>query len=137
MIETKKKIIDGSEFMVRQYGARLGGRIKIRIAKLVGPALATMMDAKKDQQSTNVQPEILEKALTTFMEGLSAEDYDSLIMQMIPGYVWKDEKEITEKTFDSEFAGNYSTLYKLLWFILEVNYGDFLELIGIGKDLQK
>ena len=129
MIETKTKVINGNEYMVRQYGARLGGRIKVRLAKLIGPALTSFFD----QKSGLTEPAAVEKAIGIFLDNLSVEEYDSLVMQMIPNYVWKNEKEITEKNFDMEFAGDYASLYKLLWFIIQVDYQDFLEMGGIGN----
>jgi hypothetical protein len=34
--------------------------------------------------------------------------------------------------FDEVFSGKILLLYKVLWFTLEVNFGDFFEAVGFG-----
>jgi hypothetical protein len=46
-----------------------------------------------------------------------------------------DGKEINEAVFDSEFAGNLFFMYKVIFFVIEVNYKDFFDKSGIGKIL--
>ena len=56
---------------------------------------------------------------------------DFIVLELMQG-TRIDDKEITGAVFDMEFAGNYGLLYKIIGFILEVNYGSFFESLNIG-----
>ncbi len=124
MIETKKKTIDGDEYSVTQFPARRGLSLKIRLVKILGPALAEAasgLDLKDggNLQDTELDSGFLAKAVSKLVEGLDSSTGD-LILEML-SQTRKNGHELTEAVFDLEFAGNYMTLYKLLAFVIQAN----------------
>jgi hypothetical protein len=129
MIQTKEKIIDGKTIMVTQFAGRRAVEYKARLIKLLGSSFARLFTAD------------MKFAFSAFTEAI-----DALTDRIQPGELVNfmqellqssriEGKEITATIFDSEFAGNMPLLYKILWFVLEVNYGSFFGEAGIGKAL--
>ena len=134
MIETKKKTIDGAEYSVTQFPARRGLALKLRLVKLIGPALAEAAGALNPGsgsgllQDIQIDPGIIQKAVATLVEGMD-ESTGELIFDLL-SMTRKDSRELTEAVFDQEFAGNYLTLYKVLGFVIQAN--GFFGQGGIG-----
>ena len=115
MIETREKLIDGATYLVTQLPARRAIKLQTKLIKLLGSLFIS-------NDSTSFQSMLL---------NLNENDFEALCMEMIQG-VRKNNVELTPATFDLEFAGDMAGLYKLLFFIVEVNFSNFLELVGIG-----
>ncbi len=115
MIETKEKIIDGSSYSVTQLPARRAIKLQTRLVKLFGSIFM-------GNDSSSFQ---------SVCQNLDENQFESLCMEMIQG-VRKNGMELTPATFDLEFAGDLAGIYKLLFFVIEVNFSNFLELLGIG-----
>lgn len=113
MIETKEKIIDGSVYTVTQLPARRALKLKAKLLKNFGSLLFA------NDSSSN--------AWYNFDEN----QFESLCLEMIQG-VRKDGVELTPATFDLEFAGNVAGIYKMLLFVIEVNYSNFFSMFDIG-----
>lgn len=141
MIQTKEKTIDGKLIAVTQFPARHGFKIKARLAKLLGPALASAAAAvqggnKGSLLEADVDIAALGAAVSTLVASLDSDSTLDLVMGMLTS-TRMDGKEVTDSVFDMEFAGNYATLYKVLAFVVEVNYGDFFGKGGIGNLVDK
>src|SRR5271163_3077493 len=115
MIETKEKVIDGAVYSVTQLPARRALRLKAKLIKLFG----VMIFGK---ESSNFQ---------ALCQSLDENQFESICMEMIQG-VRKNGVELVPATFDLEFAGDMAGVYKMLLFVIEVNYANFFSLIGIG-----
>lgn len=115
MIETQEKEIDGAIYTVTQLTARRALRLKARLFKGLGPFFM------------NSDPSAFQAICQTIDENL----FESLCLEMIQG-VRKNGVELTPATFDLEFAGDMAGLYKLLLFVVEVNFSNFFTMLGIG-----
>jgi len=115
MIETKEKTIDGANYSVTQLPARRALRLKAKLIKLCGS-----MFLGRDSNS-----------LQAAFQSIDENQFEALCMEMLQG-VRKNGIELTPATFDLEFAGDMASVYKLLCFVVEVNYANFLDMIGIG-----
>jgi len=115
MIETIETIIDGATYSVTQLPARRAIRLKAKLIKLLGPLFI-------GGDSINIQ---------NLCQNLDENQFEALCMEMIQG-VRKNNVELSPATFDLEFAGDMASLYKLLLFIVEVNYANFFSMLGIG-----
>lgn len=113
MIETREKIIDGATYMVTQLPARRALRLKAKLVKLFGGLF------------------MASDSLQTVFATLDENQFEALCMEMMQG-VRKNGVELTPATFDLEFAGDMAGVYKLLLFIIEVNYANFFSMLGIG-----
>lgn len=127
MLETDTRTINDHEFMVTQYPAMEGLRIKTRLIQLLGPTIAKALEAggRGDEDA-------LGSALTALFDRLDEKETPALILRMLSGSR-RDGVEITESVFNMEFAGDYATLYQLLYFIVEHNR--FFDFSSIGGKL--
>lgn len=114
MIETREKEIDGATYTVTQLPARRALRLKTKLVKTFGSFF--LGDSK---------------SLHSMFQTLDENQFESLCMEMIQG-VRKNGVELNQATFDLEFAGDMAGLYKLLLFVVEVNFDNFFQMIGIG-----
>lgn len=139
MLETRNKVIEGREYSVTQFPARRGFALKARLAKLLGPAVAELFSAVKggdaeSLMSADIDMAIVGGAIRRLLEGVDESNMLELVLSLL-SMTRVDGKEITEQVFDMEFAGKFSELYKVLAFVVEVNYGDFFGSNGIGRAL--
>jgi hypothetical protein len=135
MIETKEKEINGATYSVTQLPARRAIRLKAKLIKLFGPALAQMVlqtTAENESKSKNS----LVAAIESLAASLDPAEFENLVVEVLQGSR-KNGKELLPQIIDLEFAGDMESLYKLLMFILEVNYANFFTMLGIGSQLQE
>lgn len=137
MLQTKDKIIEKRTYSVTQFPARHGFVLKARLAKLIGPAVAELFAALKggsaeSVMSADVDMSMIGGAIHKLLDGIDGEDALDLVLKLL-SMTRLDGKEISEQVFDMEFAGRFSELYKVLAFVVEVNYGDFFGSNGIGR----
>lgn len=147
----KVKNIDGIEFSVAPFLAIDGARLKAYLAKNFLPALGQIIgavknflskDGKKISADTQIDGVALAGAIETLMSNLDEDSFISLLKRMLATTVAKGKSgdgkpyarqfndENFETSFNFVFAGKLFSIYPLLLFILEVNYPDFLSLMG-------
>ncbi|MCK5642496.1 MAG: hypothetical protein KAJ19_16940 [Gammaproteobacteria bacterium] len=136
-LKQEVKMICGHEWTVNQFPARAANRYKARIIKMVGPAITELLPALGSIGAV-LKGEIDEMAMIAAIPKLASQlarhvDEDVLVDTMVDlmaTSVRKDDRgiqeSVTPEAFDIIFAGNDLELYQALWFILEVNYADFI-----------
>lgn len=134
MIETKEKTINGAKYTVTQMTARKALRMKAKLLRLFGPAIAQIFlpGKEKPMEGMAFSKDEAVKALTNLACELEEENFERLCMELLVG-VRKDGIELSEQIIDLEFAGDLSTLFKVLWYVLEVNFASFFGEGGIGS----
>jgi len=130
MIETREKEIKGSRYTVTQLPARRAIALKAKLIKLLGPSLMHLFNLSKDKSDEDNSC-ILSKAIETLADKLDPVEFENLIVQLL-ATARKDGKELLPHVIDIEFAGDMEALYTLLIFALEVNYENFLSLVGLN-----
>lgn len=137
MIETKEKQIDGSTYLVTQMTARRALRMKAKLLKLFGTALAEIFLPSDDQpiEGLGFSKQEAINAIQSLSCDLEEKVFESLLVELLSG-VRKDNVELTEAIIDMEFAGKLQTLYKVVWYVLEVNFSSFFGESGIGAFIQ-
>lgn len=134
MIETREKIIEGAKYTVTQMTARRAIKMKAKLIRLFGAALAEIFLPSNE---TPIEGAAFSKvdavnAIQKLALQLDENTLESLIVTLLQG-VRKEGVELTESTLDLEFAGKLDVLYKVLWFVLEVNFESFFGEGGIGS----
>jgi hypothetical protein len=117
MLETRSKSIDGFEYRVTQLGAKQGRVVFTRLAKVLGQAMAD-----KDNP------------IAALASSLDPGDVDYLCDTFAPVTtvnIQGKEPRLSD-IFDMHFAGKYGPLLKWLGFCMEVNFGSFLDEMGIN-----
>ncbi len=142
MRETKRKQIGerGYTYHVAQFGARQGGRVLVRLLKMLGGAAGEAMQNDSD----GFDMATIGRLVSGLASGLEEADYDWLVGTFIPAtavsggtYQNKAIQLDTEGVFDLHFAGSYGEMGKWLLFAIEVNFGNFLGENGIIKKAQE
>lgn len=136
-IETQEKEIGGHKYTVTSFGGREGLKVKTKLVKYFGPSflsLATLgLQGKNKFSEADVSPELISKLFQDLADKLNEDEYLEFVLRLLKSTRY-DNKEIDSELFDAIFAGEYGTLYKVLFFVLEVNYKkSFFGESGIGK----
>jgi len=140
MIKTEKKKLGsrGYTYAVRQFGAKQGGRVLVRLGKLLGKPIGDAVSAAE-----SLDTETIGRLITGLAEALSETEYDFFVDAFaehteVSGGEYQD-KSIplgAEGVFDLHFAGAYVELVEWLRFAVEVNYSSFFSGLGSeAKDL--
>ena len=134
----KSKEIDGKTFVVTPFNALEAMKLQVKLAKIFGPALGGLISEKGLDSDVDIS-----KGIMTLFMGID----DNVVLDIIRTAFKKTECEMyvddkrilytlsnpNSADFDTVFRGTLMTLYKVIWFVVEVNYPDFLELTaGIG-----
>jgi len=127
MIETKTREIGGSEYEVTQFPAMEALRIKTRLAKMILPSIGEISQGGADQE---INYEAISHAIAAFADNLNEKEFTELVTRLLKntsadGKPMYHNGQLLDSTFDEAFAGNLMNLYKVLAFVLEVNYPDF------------
>lgn len=133
MIETKEKEINGSRYTVTQMTARRALRMKAKLLRLFGAPLAQLFLPSGEEPIDGMafSKDEAVKALQSLAMELDDKTFEFLIVELLKE-VRKDGVELTESVIDLEFAGDLLTLFKVVWFVLEANFGSFFGEGGIG-----
>lgn len=124
MIETRDKYINGHCYTITQLPARKALRLKTRLLKIFGPSLAQMFLSAAGEEGN------ITKAIELLANNLDENVLETLVVEMLAG-VRKNGVELTAPVIDLEFAGDMQGLYKVVGAVVEVNYSNFLSMIGI------
>lgn len=125
MIQDKEKEINGNSYSVVQFPARQALKIKTRLFKLLGPSLTTLVNSLDKGLDSNLDENVLSKAVSLLVNKLDSDEVISLILELL-SETYLNKTRINVSKFDQHYAGNFNELYQALFFVLEVNYGDFL-----------
>jgi hypothetical protein len=129
MIESKTIEIDGATYTVAQLPAFKALKLKWRIMQAIGPSAAKLIAAIVGGGGlARLETDELAPAAKELFDRLSADDLLSFARELLgPATVMADGKLAhVLDVFDIHFAGKLASVYRLIWFALEVNYGDFL-----------
>lgn len=136
-IETQEKEINGDRYTVTQLPARRAIRLKAKLIKILGPVIAqifvTVTDAKSSEASQKTN---MVKAVELLGANLNEVDFENTIVEILQG-VRKNGIELVPAIIDLEFAGEIDVLYQVVWFVLEVNYASFFQMIRSGNQSQE
>jgi hypothetical protein len=158
VIQTKEKVIAGACYAVTQLPARRALKLKAKLIKLFGPSITQLFltsQEPEEQAPTKESPEenyscarvddvkireirkgSVVRGVQLLAESIEEKILDELLAELIQG-VRKDGVELTMPIIDNTFSGQLTSLYELIWFILEVNYADFFGLASTGNLLQE
>lgn len=155
MIETREREIEGKVFMVTQLPARRALKLQGKLIKTFGTTVAQFMllskDEEEDEKKINdgtthavsavdkatideIKKNSVVKMMQLLASSIQVETFEQIASELMMG-VRMDGIELNDALIDREFAGNLSLMYQVIWFVLEVNFGDFFAQGGIGSHL--
>lgn len=130
MRHTHEREIDGSRWTVTEFSATEGLRILTRLVKLLGDSAAKAFGALPTEGGISVLDakidwSMLGEAIGGLANRLDEDEVDELVKRLLANTLI-DGKAGKEPAggprFDIVFQGRYVTLFKVLSFVLEVNY---------------
>ncbi len=136
MLKTESKVIDGIKFNVTQFPGRAGVKLAFRIFKEIGPAFASAAAGIDFKGGKLGSVDFLQVAAALEKIGIGPDAFCQLLLDILAGTrVEKDGSvsDITGEFFDMEFGGNLGIPFRAAVFALEVNYGSFFGVGGIGS----
>lgn len=142
-ISSKEKIIDDCKVTVMQFGGRKGLKYKLRLIKLLGPVVTGLLsDIKtekglkvnvKDLLQSNMDLSKIGKAIEHLLNSADDDKTFELMIDLLSATTIDGRDLSKDVVFDDIFSNNYGLLYKVLFFVLEVNYSNLFNLGDIGK----
>lgn len=137
MRETQETTIDGVSFRVAQLGFKKARKVFMRVSKVLGPALATL--GAESQAGEEISNEAILGAISGTLATVSDEDLDWLADTFGETTWFSRDREkwplLKEANREMLFGGgNLLLFFRWIKFCLEVNFSDFLSVLGPRKD---
>jgi hypothetical protein len=145
MIESKEKEINGKKVIVGEFPGRYCFKMQAKLVRLFGPVLGELLSGFKgkgdiknlsDALSSDFDLNKISDAIRVLFEKLDEDSAQVLIFELLKTTKVDGEDAWNEAVFDRIFSGNLVTLYKIVGFVLEVNFSSFFGEGGIGKAIQ-
>ena len=139
-IQTQHKEIDGHKYSVTTFNGLEGVKVKAILMRHLGPSLFSLgmlgVGSKKNFTEMDIDPLVMTKLFEDLFTRLDENQYATFILRLL-SCTLRDNVAIDEELFKAAFAAEYGTLYKVLFFVLEVNYKkSFFGEGGIGNFLK-
>ena len=142
MLQKKEKQIDGIAIAVTPFPVWHAFELKLRLAKKFIPAIAQLGGAGDNLLDMNIANFV--GALENLLGIIDVNEFMKLVGELCEWVEVKNEKgqmqflapgkEVNQAVLNDVFAGKISAIYKIIFFVLEVNYPDFFALGSrIGK----
>lgn len=144
-IEAKSKIIGDCTYKVTPFLAIEAIKLKTRLIKLLAPAIGRMLGGleninKNDILDSKLNGEMIGSALEHLFSNLGEDEYIALLKRLLANTIAEVKTSGAapknyvfgsgDEAFNIVFSGRTLDLYKVIFFILEVNYPDFFALMG-------
>jgi len=122
MRDQKQVTIDGYDYLITQFGARKGVKLGKKVGRVILPAIAKIYDSSNEFDISAVIQAVAEN-----LDELEEETIEELLSETTCNKYAID--------FDKHFAGKYSSLFKLLWEIIDFNFASiFSEVPGVTEE---
>ncbi len=122
--KTETREIDGIQFRVTQLGFASGRKLLVRLAKTMGPSLATLAGGAKSLKDVD-----LVSLVRTAVEGLEDSDLESYAEILGEVTQWSTGggkwPALSYANREELFSGRILLFFRWLMFALEVQYADF------------
>lgn len=138
--KTETKQIGDNEFSATQWPAEKALLMKFKLMKVFGASISSLLDSV-DLKSSSVEDsklgDSLSSAITAMFANSSPEEASALIKECIVGVAAGDTR-ITATSFNEIFSGDsLMDMYKVFFFVLQVNYGNLFKGQKVGDLLAK
>jgi hypothetical protein len=138
--ESTTKIIDGETYEFLQLGAVASNKLLWRLKRIVGPALAGMLNGTKGEGIESILESDVdfESILNGFYERATEAEVDYVTSTLLSQVHHSGDGALDSSgKIDIHFKGALSRMYKVLWEALKHEYSDFLGESGIVASLSK
>jgi hypothetical protein len=152
MGEPSTKIIDGNGVYVLPLLGETAALVFYQLQKCIAPAIVQAMgaikgtaaDPDKDKKfdikkllGADIDIASLSSAIDSIHEKMTAQEWLSFLKTTLSRTTVNDRPVGDKAHFDEVFSGKIFLLYKVLWFTLEVNFGDFFDAAGFSDSSEE
>ncbi len=124
-INITETIIDEKPFQITQFGATEAIRIQAMLVKKIAPAMASGIETETEEVN-------IKDAVRTLVDGFEEDEMMTIILRLL-NKTAHDGTLISKLNFDAIFTESFTTVYKLVYEVIKVNYGDlFLLFKGVN-----
>ena len=133
-LEVKTKTINDRPVTVKQFPAVYANRLLAQVIKYFGSGLFSLLVQLKDGSRSVFDFDVKEVSgiVNEFSSKLVPEEWQAFCLSCLAYSSVNEQKIDNEDSFNQVFSGKLLLMYKVLFFALEVNYGDFLGESGFG-----
>jgi len=127
-LETKSTDIGGVAYQVTQLPAMRGLKLLNRLGRALGPALADLLGGAESLSSiAQMDLGALGVSVRALFDRLTEDELQFFTATLLENARVTINGQVGPlmPVFDLHFAGQYENLFRLLWFALETNYGNF------------
>ena len=125
MSQIKIVDINDKKYIIEPFKGRKGFKLKTKLMRVISPALNEMRKAADEDVS---ELGLIVTAIQSVLENSEDDEIFAIVEELMTGV----KTESGSLDFDLEFSQNYSTLYKLVKEVVEVNYNDVFSLLGMN-----
>lgn len=125
MSQIKIVDINDKKYIIEPFKGRKGFKLKTKLMRVISPALNEMRKAADEDVS---ELGLIVTAIQSVLENSEDDEIFAIVEELMTGV----KTESGSLDFDLEFSQNYSTLYKLIKEVVEVNYNDVFSLLGMN-----
>ena len=131
-IQTKTKQIDGYTIETTQFAARKQLEYQFRLGKYIGgsigqlASLISKFDRSKELSEQTIDGNSLSSVFESLFSKNDSAEITDFILQLFSNTKINGH-DLNESYMTVELTGKLPTIYKILFFVLEVNYESFLE----------
>lgn len=141
LLSTESKVIDDVKFDVTMFPGLYGLKIKGRLLKIIGPAFGqafkSLQSGKTSILDSDIDFGVVGDAISKLCERLDDPAVIQLIKDLLSSTKVDGQDANNDAVLNFKFAGKYTTLYKGLLFVVEVNrffgvrnIGDAIDSLG-------
>lgn len=135
-LKKSEKTIDGHSVSTVAFPGREGFKIKAKLFRLIGPALSSIGEITPDIKgllNKEISAGMVGAMVGKLLENVDADDTLAFVFRLLQFTEVDNRPAFNEQVFDEIFSHNFKFLYKILFFVLEANYGDFFGAGGISS----
>ena len=119
VIESQMTVnVNGTDYLINKFKGKEGLMIGAKISKLIAPLFAASTSNGEELDITKIADYITDK--------MDEDSVCQLIVKLMTS-VYKGSQQVN---FDTEFAGNYATLFDLIKEVVMFNYSDVFSKLG-------
>lgn len=137
-IRTTQFTAGQTTYDISPFTASRGLSLLQRLLKVIGPAAAAAIGSSLESEdgAAEIETAAFGSAVELLMKGLGEEDLAQLVQDLISDCTIKGQPI----AFETQYAGNYGELSRVLLEVLKVNYSsffagsDFASLVATARD---
>lgn len=128
MIESKKILINNTNYEITPFPGMQGWKIQLKLGKVLSPAFKSILENENFLES---KASNLGLILKDFLEQLYNFDPNGDFVLELLSKTQRENMLVTRGLFDQVYSANYTELAKVLWEVIKTN--GFFQLNDIGN----